>query len=324
MSTPARAALIFINWNSGALLLAAVNSLTSLPPPPQPYRLIVVDNGSSDDSLELVERTLRPALAEQAAHFCGLEVIALPTNQGFAAAVNRGLETAEEQYALILNTDIEFDNPAPELLIDALEDDPEAALACPRLLRPDGSEQGAAVPLPTMLTELTNRSLARRLLLKSLDATEEPAPVPSVVGPCMAVHLQRLQAVGWLDERFFFFFEETDWCKRIGDAGQRVLLVRRARVMHLQGEKANTRPYRARVQFYLARYQYFAKHHGRALCLLLGVLIFLRLTLNVLGNFLYAALFLARRRARDKFLLYGYLWLWHLLLCRPRWGFDQR
>jgi GT2 family glycosyltransferase len=91
---------------------------------PERFRILVVDNGSGDDSLARLARDLPEA-----------EVIALPENRGFAAAVNAGLERVTEPYAFILNTDITLENDAFTLLIKALTQDPRAALACPLLLR---------------------------------------------------------------------------------------------------------------------------------------------------------------------------------------------
>ena len=141
--------LIFINWNSADLLFAAADTFRLTR---HPYRVIVVDNGSADDSCARIRERLPDA-----------RLIEMGYNSGFATAVNAGLQAADTRYALILNTDIEFQNDVPALLLRALNDF-DAALACPQLRRPDGSLQAAVVPEPTLLTELTNRSVARRLL----------------------------------------------------------------------------------------------------------------------------------------------------------------
>lgn len=305
----AECALIFINWNSGRLAVEAAASALASVRDPASLRIIVVDNGSQDDSLEIVSRELPEA-----------EVIALPENRGFAKAVNAGLRRVTEPYAFILNVDVLFQNDAIALLRDALLGDDHAVLACPELLRPDGSKQAAVVPAPRLAWELTNRSLARRLL--RVDQTDVSV-VSSVVGPCMAVDMARLERVGFLDGRFFFFFEETDWCKRICDAGLHVLFVPAAKVVHLQGEQANRRPIRARVQFYSSRYRYFRKHAGPAAVGLLYAGLLLRLTVNVLLYLLFVTVTLgAVRRLRDKLAVYASLWGWHLLACRPKWGFE--
>ena len=305
--------LIFINWNSADLLFTAADTLSLTT---RPHQLIVVDNGSSDDSCVRIRERLPAA-----------RLIEMGYNSGFATAVNTGLQAADGRYALILNTDIEFQNDVPELLIQALQKF-DAALACPQLRRPNGSLQAAVVPEPTLLTELTNRSIARRLL----DSSEsEPIAVNSIVGPCMAVDIEKLKALGlgqnghYFDQHFFFFFEETDFCRRIIQAGGRIVYQPQAHLMHLQGESANRRPVAARVQFQESRYKYFYKHHGAGQVAVLFIGTLLRTLLNALVQTLSAALlFWKSPKYWDKAYVYWALVLWHLLLCRPRWSFDKR
>jgi GT2 family glycosyltransferase len=305
--------LIFINWNSADLLFTAADTLSLTT---RPHQLIVVDNGSSDDSCVRIRERLPAA-----------RLIEMGYNSGFATAVNTGLQAADGRYALILNTDIEFQNDVPELLIQALQKF-DAALACPQLRRPNGSLQAAVVPEPTLLTELTNRSIARRLL----DSSEsEPIAVNSIVGPCMAVDIEKLKALGlgqnghYFDQHFFFFFEETDFCRRIIQAGGRIVYQPQAHLMHLQGESANRRPVAARVQFQESRYKYFYKHHGAGQVAVLFIGTLLRTLLNALVQTLSAALlFWKSPKYWDKAYVYWAVVLWHLLLCRPRWSFDQR
>jgi N-acetylglucosaminyl-diphospho-decaprenol L-rhamnosyltransferase len=307
MSEP-RYALIVINWRTPQLTIEAVRSAQKMAADPGELRIIIVDNHSGDDSLAIFARELPE-----------VEVLEMPGNLGFAKAVNAGLRMVREPYAFVLNSDIEFLNDAIGILARTLESDPKAILACPKLLRPDGSMQAAAVPEPKIHWELTNRSLPRHLMQVS---DTEPTVVPGVVGPCMAVHMERVREIGFLDERFFFFFEETDWCKRISDSGQHVLFVPEAEIIHLQGESANKRPVQARIQFYLSRYKYFRKHKGPLGVALLYLGIFLRLTLNILIHSLLVLLTLGKARHRDRVVVYAYLWAWHLRLCRPKWAFE--
>ncbi|MFA5203658.1 MAG: glycosyltransferase family 2 protein [Lentisphaeria bacterium] len=304
--------LLFLNFRTARLTAAAARSAAAGTAVPGRLRLLVVDNGSGDGSAEQLPALLPP----------GAELLVLPANLGFARAVNAGLDRVGEPLVLVCNSDIEFGAGAIDRLADALEADSTAALACPRLLRPDGSEQAAVVPEPRLFWELTNRSLARRLLRYDRQQT---GPVPSVVGPCMAVRLDRLAAAGAagtarldrLDGRFFFFFEETDWCRRLRAAGRRILYVPAAAVIHLQGESANRTPARARIQFYESRYRYFHKHGGAAAVVLLFVGLWLRLTVDLPLQALASLAGNTRRLA-----VTGRLWLWHALLCRPRWSFE--
>ena len=303
-----RYALIFVNWNTPELTVKAVSSARATVASTDQLRIIIVDNGSADDSLEVFARELPEA-----------EVLPMGANMGFAKAVNAGLRHVTEPYAFILNTDLEFRDNALHVLREALDGDPEAVLACPRLLRPDGSTQPAAVPEPKLWWELLNRSLPRHLMHVPEDQT---SVVPSVVGPCMAVDMERLTRVGLLDERFFFFFEETDWCRRMNGAGFHILYVPSAEVVHLQGESANRRPIRARVQFYCSRYRYFRKHAGRAGVALLFCGLWSRLTLDILLHSLLVVLTGGRQRHRDRVVVYAVLWCWHLNGCKPKWGFE--
>ncbi|WP_315286823.1 glycosyltransferase [Neisseria bacilliformis] len=305
--------LVFINWNSADLLLRAAATFERLR---MPYRIIVADNGSADDSCAQIRARLPEA-----------ELVEIGYNSGFAAAANVGLARVRTRCALVLNTDIEFQNDVATLLTDALRQ-LDAALACPELRREDGSLQAAVVPEPTLLTELTNRSIARRLLNYQKDA---PCLVNSIVGPCMALDLDKLRHLGlgadgrFFDERFFFFFEETDFCRRIIQAGGRIAYQPQAHLLHLQGESANKRPVAARVQFQDSRYKYFAKHYGAAAVSLLFAGTLLRTLANALAQSLMALLPVKKRRKyADKAYVYWALVLWHLLLCRPKWGFDQR
>ncbi|MFT5129816.1 MAG: N-acetylglucosaminyl-diphospho-decaprenol L-rhamnosyltransferase [Rhodothermales bacterium] len=306
--TEPKYALIVINWRTPQLTTAALRSAQKMAADPASLRFIIIDNHSGDDSLAIFANELPEA-----------EVHEMPGNLGFAKAVNAGLALVREPYAFILNSDIEFLNDAISILADRLDGDPKAVLACPKLLRPNGSMQAAAVPEPKIHWELTNRSLPRHLMTIH---ENEPTVVPGVVGPCMAVHMARVQDVGFLDERFFFFFEETDWCKRISDRGQHVLFVPAAEIIHLQGESANKRPVQARIQFYLSRYKYFRKHNGALGVGILYLGISLRLTLNLLIHSLLVLLTFGKARHRDRVIVYAHLWVWHLRLCQPKWAFE--
>lgn len=303
-------AAIFINWRTPGMTLDAIRSLRKwFEENPNNLRLIIVDNGSGDESCEIFRTEVPQAT-----------LIEMSGNMGFAKAANAGLKAVEEPFAFILNTDVIFENNALAILADALKNDPNGMLACPRLLNEDSSFQAAAVNEPKIYWELTNRSLPRRFL-KLHD--EKPSIVPGVVGPCMAVHMERIKTVGFLDERFFFFFEETDWCKRITDSGGHVLFVPEARVTHLQGKSANTNPAGARIQFYKSRYKYFRKHNGifGVAMLYLGVTV--RLAVNTIVYLLIALLTLLNRKKVRKLAVTWKLLQWHLLFCRPRWAFEK-
>lgn len=307
--TPPRAryALIYINWETPHLVVEAVRSARSTVSDPALLRVMIIDNHSGDDSLDVFARELPDA-----------EVVRMPANLGFAKAANAGLERVNEPFAFVLNSDIRFLNNVTEMLARALESDPKSVLASPKLFRPDHTVQASAIPEPSIAWELINRSVPRYLMKLDPDRV---SVVPSVVGACMAVHMERARPVGFMDERFFFYFEETDWCRRISDGGLHVLFVPAAHVMHMQGESANRRRVRTRVQFYLSRYKYFYKHSGAPGVAILFLGLCCKLSVSILLSVLQA-LFVPSARARERVKVYVVLWCWHLLLCRPRWGLE--
>ena len=306
--TRASYALIFINWMTPHLVVKAVHTARATVSDPALLRIIIIDNHSGDDSLDVFARELPDA-----------EVIPMPANLGFAKAVNAGLARVNEPYAFVLNSDIQFLNNAIELLAQALKSDSKAMLASPKLLRPDNSLQASAIPEPRIVWELVNRSLPRRMMKLSNDRV---SVVPSIVGACMAVHMGRIRQVGFMDEQFFFYFEETDWCKRISDGGWHVLFVPAAEVMHMQGRSANRQPVRSRVQFYLSRYKYFHKHNGALGMVILFIGLWCKLSLSVFLGVLQVLFSAGSAKALERMKIYVTLWCWHLLVCRPRWGFE--
>jgi GT2 family glycosyltransferase len=308
--------LIFINWNSADLLLPAITTLKTSNCSIE-WQITVVDNGSTDDSCDIIRREIPEA-----------NIIEVGWNSGFAAAVNIGLKNSTTPYALILNTDIKFRNDVVGILLHALKSNHKAALACPELIRPDDSLQAAVVPEPTLLSELTSRSLFRRFLKYNKTQTCE---VPSVVGPCMAIDRQTLNQLkmespaGLFDEQFFFFLEETDFCRRINQSGGKVLFVPEAKLIHAQGESANKKPTRARIQFYESRYIYFKKHYGKISTTILFLACTFRTLFNAIGQLLNGILVPWKwNKHFNKASVYLNLLAWHLKGCPKGHSFDQR
>ncbi len=300
--------LIFINFNTPDLALQAIASAKQSTKFADKLKFIVVDNGSSDDSTGQIKQACPEAT-----------VIEMGRNSGFAAAANAGLAaaaaTADAKFAFICNTDIIFHKSAIDTLVQTLAADETVALACPQLLRDDGSPQAAAVPEPAIFWELLNRSLPRRFL-KLHD--NMPTAVPTVVGPCMALNMKHIRTLDGFDEHFFFFFEETDLCRRINRANYKCMFVPAAQITHFQGKTANLRPIRARIQFFESRYKYFRKHTGRT-----GVAILFAglLTKLMLNTFIYAVFAVFNKKFRDKLAVSSHILLWHLRGCPPGYGF---
>ncbi len=293
--------VVIVNWNTRPLL---ADCLASLPPAAGPLHLEtwVVDNGSTDGSQAMVTQ-----------RFPEVHLIANEWNQGFAAANNQALRQARGRFFLLLNSDARPEPGAIERLVQTLEDRPDIGIAAAQLLNADGSLQNSAAAGPSLATELLNKSLLRRLnprrYATRFPPQAEPVEVESVIGACLMARAAMVERIGLLDEGFFFFLEETDWCRRARQAGWKVVCEPRARVFHLQGGSAGAVRAEARIEYWISRRRFFRKHHGRAACTFLNTGLLLRLGCNLAANTLAGLVY---PRARCKARVSARLLRWYL------------
>jgi len=296
--------IVIINWNTRELLkdclAAVVRTVHDLT-----YEIIVVDNASADGSVAMLKEC-----------FPRVRIIANNENRGFGAANNQAFQIMEGKYALLLNTDTVLTENAVRDLFSFMESRPEAGISCGQLLNRDGSKQNSIAAFPTLLTLLTNMSLLEYLLPGKYPSKRyphnQPVIVDSGVGACLMVRKAAMDAVGWFDERYFFFFEETDWAYRMRLAGWKVFHVPTARIYHLQGQSIGP-DIRSRIEFYRSRYQFFEKWYSPAYYVLVRLVIFGRLTVNWVLTALTVVLTLGFiRGSRDKLWVYSRLLCWHV------------
>ena len=214
-------AIILVNWNGQTDTLACLSSLSQLQYPN--YSVMVIDNGSTDDSVT----TIRVAYPQ-------VTVIESGANLGFVGGNNIGLDRARNlgaDYALLLNNDTEVAPDFLQLLVEAAEADPQVGIVGPLIYyfdRPDVVwSAGGAIDWAGGST--------RMLGLNEEDHGQfDPAPhlVDFVTGCALLIKMPLVEQVGMLDPRFFAYYEETEWCVRATRAGQKILLVPRARIWH--------------------------------------------------------------------------------------------
>jgi GT2 family glycosyltransferase len=220
------------------------------------HETVVVDHGSSDGTLELVrERFPDARLVEQA-------------NRGLAAGWNRGIRETSGAYVLILNADAWAMGDAIEKLAAFADAHPRAAVVGPRLRYPDGRLQRSVRGFPNtwrLATEyLYLRKLApRSRMLNAFYAAgfdhETAREADFVMGAAMLARRSAIDEVGLLDEDFFLFSEETDWCYRFRQSGWQVLFTPDAEFTHVYGAVHGGRMFRENVRGNL---RFIAKHHG--------------------------------------------------------------
>src|SRR5262249_7752686 len=275
--------VVIVSFNTCQLLRGCLESLRGCA---LPLRIVVVENGSKDDSAAMVR-----------ACFPEAELIALEQNSGFAAGTNVGLQRLgvgcwelgvgvsapipnpqlpTPDKVLLLNPDTVVHPGAIEALAAFLDAHPRVGAVGPRLLNSDGSVQPAAFRFPTLAMTLLDlfppgEALPGRLYgswwhgrYPCEQRAEEPFPIDHPLGACILARRAVVEQVGMLDQRFFMYAEEVDWCYRIREAGWSIWQEPRARVTHMGG--AATSQFRSRmlIALYESRLHFFRKHYSRS------------------------------------------------------------
>ncbi len=241
--------IIIVNWNTKTLLIQCLSSIFEKTKGLK-IEVIVVDNDSQDGSVSEVKKA-----------FPHVHIIGNERNLGFAKGANQGLQKASGRNILLLNPDTQVKNGAVERLMSFMDGHLDVGAIGAQLLNLDGSKQNSIANFPSLATELLNKSLLRWLFPKKYPSKRrnyvEPIEVDSVIGACMMVRRDAINQVGLLDEDYFLFLEETDWCYRMERAGWKVYHIPHAEVFHSQGKSTEAVRKRARIEFYRSRYDFF-------------------------------------------------------------------
>lgn len=225
--------VVIVNFNTETFLKDAVESVMRSP---AVARVYVVDNGSTDTSLELLAQV----------HDNRLVTIRNASNLGFAAGCNIGLARATAESVLLLNPDCRVADGVIERLIAALQSKDRVGMV--GLLNPDGSEQAVGrrkFPTPSVVFAQTFGSSRPPPLPK------EPVEIEAISGACMMVRRAAAAAIGPMDEAYFLHVEDLDWCMRFRQGGWAILFVPDAKVTHQKGISSRKRP--LAVEYYKHR-----------------------------------------------------------------------
>jgi N-acetylglucosaminyl-diphospho-decaprenol L-rhamnosyltransferase len=262
-----RVSIIVVNWNTRALLERCLRSSFDADATGLEVEVIVVDNSSGDGSAEMVVDRFPQA-----------SLIASTSNLGFARANNLAMRQATGKYYLLLNPDAELQEGALASLVTYAEEHPEAAVVGPRLLNSDGTPQSSRRRFPTLGTGFIESTVLQRWMPHHpalrryyvLDrGDDELQETDWLVGACLLVRAAAVAEVGPMDEAYFMYSEEIDWCRRFADAGWRTVYHPGARVVHHGGQSSDQEPFGRHVRFQHSKCRYFEKHHGRGIAQLL-------------------------------------------------------
>ena len=260
MSAPALLILI-VSWNTRDLLRDCLHSLQPFAHPE--WDVLVVDNASTDDSVAMV-RSEYPAA----------RLIENAVNVGYARANNQGLRTSTAPYALLLNSDTRATPKAIHGLLAFMETHPEAGAVCPRLLRPDGTAQPFAFGGDPTPAYLLRRGVLRLLARRHLHdwATTHTQSVDWVSGACLLARRAAFEQAGMLDENFFMYFEDNDWCLRLRRAGWKNYYHPAEVIVHLGGQSLARNP-QAQLSYEASLRYFYHKHYGPLAGLMLRALL---------------------------------------------------
>jgi hypothetical protein len=247
--------IIIVSFNACVDLERCLDSLHEHPPAAS-HEVIVVDNGSSDGSLEAARRR------------SDVRVLAIGSNRGFAAANNAGIQASAGESLLLLNSDTIVPAGAIDRLLAALERHPEAAAAGPRLVDAHGRAELSFGRMIGPITEWRQQRLMRRhsradaaavALIERMTRAEQ---FPDwVSGACLLVRRADAEAVGLLDERFFMYTEDVDFCAALRARGRRILFTPEAEIVHLRGRSAASAPAATRAAYRRSHLAFYEKHH---------------------------------------------------------------
>ena len=308
--------IVIATRNTCALTCAAVGSVIGSRDA-LTKEVIVVDNASTDDTASVMAR-----------EFPAVKYLRCERNLGFAGANNAGAKVTRGDLLLLLNSDARLKADSLGRAVAWMRAHEDCGVAGAQLLNPDGSRQNSIANFPSLVTELLNKSLLRRLLPKRFPGKEQvfngAVEVESVVGAFFLTRREAWKAVGGFDERYFFFFEETDYCLQAQRHGWKVFHLPDIEVWHEQGKTAKQWAAAARIEYWRSRYAFFRKYYHVPSRLVLMAGLWVRLSADFLSSFL-ATLFTLGRSAgwKQKFAIHRALVSWHCKGCPEEMGLPR-
>ena len=251
--------VVIVNWNTKDFLVDCIRTILKTTIENR-VEIIVVDNGSRDSS---------PAAAGD---FEGVTVICNQRNLGFAAANNIGIRASTGKYVCLVNSDVKVLEGCLDRMCQYMEGHPKVGLLGPRVLNKDLSLQRSCAELPSVWNTLTQALMLDKLFPKvrcfrarfmgDFDHASE-RNVEVLSGCFLMARRKAIGEVGLLDERFFIYKEDVDWCKRFGEAGWRVRFYPQASAIHYGGASSLVAPAAFLIEMEKANLQYWRKHHTR-------------------------------------------------------------
>lgn len=250
--------VIIVSWNASSYLRGVLKSIQETGAGIV-REVIVVDNASSDDSPDMVAR-----------EFPEVILIRSKENLGFARANNLGIKRAKGECLALVNSDVIVHPDCFQRLVAELEAQPDVGLVGPKVFGRDNLLQISCGKLPTVWNTICEFALLGKVFRSPLfcgfqmraEDHDRQRDVEVLSGCFWLARAKAVQQIGGLDERYFFYAEDVDWCKRFGDAKWRVLFVPTATATHFGGGSSSKAPFRYSIEMLRANLLYWKIHHG--------------------------------------------------------------
>ncbi|WP_160044160.1 glycosyltransferase family 2 protein [Paenibacillus sp. USDA918EY] len=265
--------ILIVNYNTCQLTTDCLRSVFASETAYE-YEVIVIDNHSSDGSVASIRE-----------EFPNVTLIANTENTGFAKANNQGMAAAKGRYVLLLNSDTVVQKETLQTMLAFMDEHPKVGASGCKVILPDGSLDKACkrgFPTPSAsfyyafgFSKLfPDKPKFNQYQLGHLDPDQE-YPVDCLVGAFMLVRRETIEQIGGLDETFFMYGEDIDWCYRIKQAGWDIHYYPKTQIVHYKGGSARRRPVRIIYEFHRAMIVFHRKHYRKRYNILTNALIYL-------------------------------------------------
>ncbi len=273
--------VILVNYNTCDLTMQALSSVfqseTSYD-----YEVILVDNYSSDDSVSMITD-----------HYPQVKLICNDENVGFSKANNQAIRIAQGRYILLLNTDTLIEPQTLDVMVGFMDKHRDVGVSGCKIVLPDGSLDETAkrgFPTPTAslyyvlgLSKLFPKSLRFNKYKLNFLHPDHMHEVDSLVGAFMLVRSEAVTGIGLLDEDYFMYGEDIDWCYRIKEAGWKVMYAPLTTILHIKGASSKKRSYKLIYEFHRAMFLFYKKHYFKKYPLVVSMLVYIAIALKTMA-----------------------------------------
>lgn len=283
--------ILILNYNTCQLTLDCIESVYQSRTQ-YTYEIIAVDNASSDGSATVIPST-----------YPDITFIANKDNVGFAKGNNQGMKIAQGRYILLLNSDTIVQSDTLETMVSFMDDHPQAGASGCKIVLPDGSldkacKRGFPTPSASFYYAFgfskwfPDNPRFNGYQLGYLNPNES-YPIDSLVGAFMLVRREVIEQIGGLDEEFFMYGEDIDWCYRIKEAGWEIHYRGNTQIVHYKGASSRRKPFKIVYEFHRAMWLFHRKHYRQKYSFVTNSIVFtgigVKLMLSLIKNKLLPA-----------------------------------